>query len=74
MKKYNQLIKKAKFFFDSNQFEDAHNCLLDVLKRFELDLKIKSNLYLLLADINKNALFMEMNTSGMMESKPHGMN
>lgn len=52
MTKYNQLIKKAKFFFDSNQFEDAHNCLLDILKRFELDLKIKSNLYLLLADVN----------------------
>jgi IMP dehydrogenase len=27
-----------------------------------------------LADINKNALFMEMSTSGMIESKPHGMN
>ena len=52
MKKYNQLVKKAKFFFDSNQFEDAHNCLLDILKRFQLDLKIKSNVYLLLADVN----------------------
>jgi IMP dehydrogenase len=26
-----------------------------------------------LAEINKNALFMEMSTSGMLESKPHGM-
>ena len=26
-----------------------------------------------LADINKNALFMEMSSSGMLESKPHGM-
>jgi IMP dehydrogenase len=25
-------------------------------------------------DIEKNALFMEMNSSGMMESRPHGMN
>lgn len=25
-------------------------------------------------DINKNALFMEMTTSGMVESKPHGLN
>ena len=25
-------------------------------------------------DINKNALFMEMSTSGMVESKPHGLN
>lgn len=27
-----------------------------------------------LADINKNALFMEMTASGMTESKPHGLN
>lgn len=27
-----------------------------------------------LADINKNARFMEMTASGMMESKPHGLN
>jgi IMP dehydrogenase len=27
-----------------------------------------------LSDIYKNALFMEMSTSGMLESKPHGMN
>lgn len=27
-----------------------------------------------LAEINKNALFMEMSSSGMIESKPHGMN
>jgi hypothetical protein len=26
-----------------------------------------------LADINKNARFMEMTASGMMESKPHGL-
>lgn len=25
-------------------------------------------------DLNKNAMFMEMSTSGMIESKPHGMN
>ena len=27
-----------------------------------------------IADINSNALFMEMSASGMMESKPHGLN
>lgn len=27
-----------------------------------------------LADINKNALFMEMSSSGIVESRPHGMN
>lgn len=27
-----------------------------------------------LSDINQNALFMEMSTSGMIESRPHGMN
>jgi IMP dehydrogenase len=27
-----------------------------------------------IADINKNARFMEMTTSGMVESKPHGLN
>ena len=52
MNNYIQLIKKAKTFFNLNQFENAHNCLLNVLKSFELDLTTKSNLYLLLADIN----------------------
>ncbi len=52
MNKYSQLIKKAKTFFDANQFESAHNCILNVLNNYELDLKTKSNLYLLLADIN----------------------
>ncbi len=52
MNNYNQLIKKAKNFFDANQFEDANNCILNVLKNYEIDLSIKSKLYLLLADIN----------------------
>ncbi len=52
MKNYNQSLKKAKTFFDQNQFESAQNCLLNVLKEFELNLANKSNLYLLLADIN----------------------
>ena len=52
MNKYNQLIKKAKTFFDANQFENANNCILDIIKSYEIDLKTKSNLYLLLADIN----------------------
>tara|TARA_B100001093_G_scaffold70831_1_gene61348 strand:- start:254 stop:1729 length:1476 start_codon:yes stop_codon:yes gene_type:complete len=52
MENYNQLIKKAKFFFDANQFEKAQNCLSNILKNFELDLKTKGNLYLLLADIH----------------------
>jgi len=52
MKNYNHLIKKAKAYFDTSQFENAHNCLLDILKSDELDLVKKSNLYLLLGDIN----------------------
>jgi hypothetical protein len=27
-----------------------------------------------IAEINKNARFMEMTSSGMIESKPHGLN
>ncbi len=52
MEKYNQLIKKAKTFFESHQFENANNCLQHILKSFELDTDKKSNLYLLIADIN----------------------
>ncbi len=52
MNEYSQLIKKAKTFFDANQFESAYNCILNVLNNYEPDLKTKSNLYLLLADIN----------------------
>ena len=52
MNKYNQLIKKAKTFFNLDQFENAHNCILNILNSFELDLTTKSNLYLLLANIN----------------------
>ena len=52
MKKYNQLLKKAKTLFDANQFEDSQDCLQNILKNFKLDLANKSNLYLLLADIN----------------------
>ena len=52
MKKYNELIKKAKTFFDSNQFERAKNCLLNILENFDLNLSNKSNLYLLIADVN----------------------
>ena len=51
-KNYNQLIKKAKFFFNSNQFVNSRETLLYILKNFNLDLKIKLNLYLLLADVN----------------------
>ena len=52
MNYYNQLIKKAKTFFDLNQFDSAKNCLLNILDNFELNLPSKSNLYLLLADVN----------------------
>ena len=54
MEKYNQLIKKAKTFFELHQFENANNCLQHILKSFELDSDKKSNLYLLIADINTN--------------------
>ena len=37
MNKYSQLIKKAKTFFDANQFESAHNCILNVLNNYELE-------------------------------------
>ena len=52
MKKYNQLIKKAKTFFDLSQFERAKNCLLNIIENIDLNLSNKSNLYLLLADVN----------------------
>ena len=52
MEKYNQLIKKAKTFFELHQFENANNCLLSILKNFQLDADKKLNLYLLIADIN----------------------
>ena len=51
MKNYNQLINKAKSFYKSNQFENAKNCLLQIIKNFKLDAKVKLNIVLLLADI-----------------------
>jgi IMP dehydrogenase len=45
---------------------------------FELSGGIRSGMTYLnaqtIADINKNARFMEMTSSGMVESKPHGLN
>ena len=51
MENYNQLINKAKFFYKSNEFENAKNCLLEVIKNFKLDANIKLNISLLLVDI-----------------------
>ena len=51
MDNYNQLINKAKIFYKSNQFENTKNCLLEVLKNYKLDTKIKLNIFLLLADV-----------------------
>ena len=51
MENYNQLINKAKFFYKSNEFENAKNCLLEVIKNFKLDANIKLNISLLLVDV-----------------------
>ena len=51
MENYNQLINKAKSFYKLNEFENSKNCLLEVIKNFKLDTKVKSNIFLLLADL-----------------------
>ena len=61
MKNYNQLINKAKAFYKSNQFESAKNCLLEIIKTFELDVKVKLNIFLLLVDVlNRLSDFKEI--------------
>lgn len=52
MKNYNQLIKKAKVYFNQNQFDLAKKCINDILKKFELKPVQITNLYLLLGEIN----------------------
>ena len=51
MENYNQLINKAKSFYKLNEFENSKNCLLEVIRNFKLDTKVKSNIFLLLADL-----------------------
>ncbi len=51
MSNYNQLINKAKTFYNSNQFNNAKGCLLELLEKYKLDTEIKSKVYLLLADV-----------------------
>ena len=52
MKNYNQLIKKAKIYFDQNQFDSAKECINDILTKFELKPTQIANFYLLLGEIN----------------------
>lgn len=51
MNTYNQLISKARLFYNDKKFDQSKACLLDVLNNFELETKVKLNIYWLLAEI-----------------------
>ena len=73
MNNYNQLLKRAKTFYKAKKFDEAKDCLLDILNNFQIENILKLKIYLLLSEMMtevKNFKEVEIYISKYLEIDP----
>ena len=73
MNNYNQLLKRAKIFYKAKKFDEAKDCLLDILNNFQIENTLQLKIYLLLSEMMtevKNFKEVEIYISKYLEIDP----